>query len=149
MSHIRYDLRRNLGFVADPQRFNGVSSRNLFYLQRISDFSSMLVAITRAQALLIVIGDPVILSLDPLWRRFLNYVHLNGGWRGKAIDWDPHEDVANADYAEQRQSGAQKAIEELIGLTVSRMSGSNDGYNVHPYDGYDAHMDVTWRSDDI
>ncbi|KAF7971347.1 hypothetical protein HWV62_21363 [Athelia sp. TMB] len=66
---IEYDLKHTLGFVANPRRFN--------------------VAVTRAQAMLIVIGDPSVLSLDPLWRSFLNYVHLNGGWRGKFITWDP------------------------------------------------------------
>lgn len=39
--------------------------------------------------MLIVIGDPSVLSLDPLWRSFLNYVHIKGGWRGKRITWDP------------------------------------------------------------
>ncbi|EGO29184.1 hypothetical protein SERLADRAFT_456584, partial [Serpula lacrymans var. lacrymans S7.9] len=66
---IEYDLKHTLGFVASPRRFN--------------------VAVTRAQALLIVIGDPSVLSLDPLWRSFLNYVHNNGGWKGPSITWDP------------------------------------------------------------
>ncbi|KAF9057242.1 P-loop containing nucleoside triphosphate hydrolase protein [Panaeolus papilionaceus] len=73
---IEYDLRHTLGFVASPRRFN--------------------VAITRAQALLIVIGDPQVLSLDPLWRAFLNYIHLNGGWTGPDISWDPREIVNEA-----------------------------------------------------
>ena len=46
---------------------------------------------TRAQALLIVIGDPDVLGLDPLWRAFLNYIHSNGTWKGLAIPWDPME----------------------------------------------------------
>ncbi|KAG1841812.1 P-loop containing nucleoside triphosphate hydrolase protein [Suillus subalutaceus] len=44
---IEFDLKYTLGFVAKPRRFN--------------------VAVTRAQALLIVVGDPNVLSLDPLW----------------------------------------------------------------------------------
>ncbi|TDL24433.1 P-loop containing nucleoside triphosphate hydrolase protein, partial [Rickenella mellea] len=70
---IDYDLKHDLGFVADPRRFN--------------------VTITRAQALLIVIGNPLSLSLDPLWRAFLNKVYHGGGWTGKHIDWDPNEPV--------------------------------------------------------
>lgn len=50
-------------------------------------------AVTRAQALLIVVGDPNVLSLDPLWRSFLNYVHISGGWRGDPPDWDTREPV--------------------------------------------------------
>lgn len=47
------------------------------------------VTVTRAQALLVIVGNPHVLGLDPLWRSFLNYVHLNGGWVGPDIPWDP------------------------------------------------------------
>lgn len=51
------------------------------------------VAVTRAKALLIIVGDPLVLGLDPLWRAYLNTVHAGGGWRGRAIPWDPLEPV--------------------------------------------------------
>ena len=47
------------------------------------------VAVTRAKALLIIVGDPLVLGLDPLWRAYLNSVHAGGGWRGRQIPWDP------------------------------------------------------------
>lgn len=47
--HLEHDERFALGFLGNEKRFN--------------------VAVTRAQAGLIVVGDPDILSLDPLWRR--------------------------------------------------------------------------------
>lgn len=47
------------------------------------------VAVTRAKALLIIVGDPLVLGLDPLWRAYLNSVHAGGGWRGRKIPWDP------------------------------------------------------------
>jgi len=72
-SNSEADKRRSLGFLQNRQRMN--------------------VAITRAQALLIVIGDPEVLGKDELWRTFLNYVHICGGWRGKALTWKPQEDV--------------------------------------------------------
>ncbi|KAJ7598461.1 P-loop containing nucleoside triphosphate hydrolase protein [Mycena floridula] len=65
---VEYDLKHTLGFVASPRRFN--------------------VAVTRAQALLVIVGDPSVLSLDPLWRSFLNYIHVNGGWKGPGPTWD-------------------------------------------------------------
>lgn len=34
----------------------------------------------------------MILGLDPLWRKFLNYVYRNGGWKGLEPDWDPNQD---------------------------------------------------------
>ena len=51
------------------------------------------VAVTRAKALLIIVGDPLVLGLDPLWRDYLNTVHAGGGWRGRPIPWDPNEPV--------------------------------------------------------
>ena len=64
-----HDTRHHLGFVTQPKRFN--------------------VSITRAQALLIVIGDPTVLGFDPLWRGFMNFVHIKGGWTGMPIPWNP------------------------------------------------------------
>ena len=63
---------------------------------------------TRAQALLIVVGDPGVLGIDPLWRSFINVVHENGGWRGPPIPWDPKEPVReDGGYdAEARDRGA-------------------------------------------
>jgi len=56
------------------------------------------VAITRAQALLIVIGDPDVLGKDELWRTFLNYVSLRGGSAGKALSWNAREEVPVPGY---------------------------------------------------
>ena len=44
-------------------------------------------AITRAQSLLIMIGDPEVLGKNPLWRTFLNYIRLCGGATGKQPTW--------------------------------------------------------------
>jgi hypothetical protein len=47
------------------------------------------VAITRAQALLVIVGDPTVLGLDLLWRRFLYSIYQSGGWKGAPFPWDP------------------------------------------------------------
>ena len=52
-----------------------------------------LVAITRAEALLIVVGDPEVLGKDELWRTFLNYIKSRGGWKGKEQSWNAEEEV--------------------------------------------------------
>lgn len=106
---LQYDQRFTLGFVANPRRFNG---QFLMMLMR-DEYSSRLptVAVTRAKALLIVIGNASVLSTDPLWRRFLNYVSLNDGWRGEPITWDPAVPVQDdAEYAnELREQGTADA----------------------------------------
>ena len=79
-------------------------------------------AITRAQALLIIVGDPNVLSLDPLWRSFLNYVYLNEGWKGPDISWDASEPVdENGRYDRRIRQAASIDMAEF----TKRMEGLN------------------------
>ena len=99
-------------------------------------------AITRAQALLIVIGNPIVLSLDPLWRSFLNFIHSRGGWRGKKIDWDPTDDVggnlAGSTFEERRRTQAeqemQDTIQRLKALIVQRHADSDVEFDLEDDD---------------
>ncbi|EKM56518.1 uncharacterized protein PHACADRAFT_160043 [Phanerochaete carnosa HHB-10118-sp] len=92
--YIPYDMKHTLGFVADPKRFN--------------------VAITRARSLLVVVGNPRTLSMDPMWREWLNFVHQKGGWRGKEPDWDTAEPVLDGGYGERIRTEAEARAEEMI-----------------------------------
>lgn len=56
------DVLYNLGFIFCPRRLN--------------------VAITRAQALLVIIGNPNVLASDPHWRSVLNYCVERGAYCG-------------------------------------------------------------------
>lgn len=61
---LSHDQKYNLGFVANEKRFN--------------------VAITRAKALLIVIGNPIVLAADRRnWLPFLRLCKASGGWIGE------------------------------------------------------------------
>ncbi|KAL1516540.1 hypothetical protein ABEB36_000447 [Hypothenemus hampei] len=51
--YLSYDLRHSLGFVANPKRLN--------------------VAISRPKCLLIIIGNPALLSQDTYWRTVIDY----------------------------------------------------------------------------
>ena len=77
---IDFDIRHSLGFVAHPKRLNGkgIWSEPSPFLTYHCDT----VAITRARSLLIIIGDPKVLSLDQVWNEFLHYVRKMRGWRG-------------------------------------------------------------------
>ncbi|XP_064616004.1 LOW QUALITY PROTEIN: RNA helicase Mov10l1-like [Liolophura sinensis] len=68
---LRFDVRHNLGFLSNPKRFN--------------------VSITRAQALLIVIGNPFVLSQDPYWEPLIGYSVESGAYTG----CDPPDDHNN------------------------------------------------------
>ncbi|KAJ7034547.1 P-loop containing nucleoside triphosphate hydrolase protein [Mycena alexandri] len=123
---VEYDLRHTLGFVANPRRFN--------------------VAVTRAQALLIVVGDPDVLALDPLWRAFLNYIYNNGGWTGRDIGWDPRAAVDEAggydrgvrDAAQADMNAFTRRMEEMT-IAAAGEDGEGEG------DGDDANVDRPWR----
>jgi len=67
-------------------------------------------------ALLIVIGNPEVLSLDPMWRSFLNYVRRNNGCIGAEIPWDYNEEVdVGGDYAERYRNAR---IDDMNALTI-------------------------------
>uniref|UniRef100_A0A1B6HGZ4 Uncharacterized protein n=1 Tax=Homalodisca liturata TaxID=320908 RepID=A0A1B6HGZ4_9HEMI len=59
---IQKDLRHTIGFVASPRRLN--------------------VAVTRARALLVVIGNPHLLARDHYWRTVLTYCVRNQAYTG-------------------------------------------------------------------
>ncbi|EDO34496.1 predicted protein [Nematostella vectensis] len=73
---LKMDAQFKLGFLNNRKRFN--------------------VAITRAQALLIVVGNPHVLCKDSHWGRFIHYCVKNKGYRGcdfKPADSDEGEDL--------------------------------------------------------
>jgi helicase MOV-10 len=100
------------------------------------------VAVTRAKALLIIVGDPSVLSLDPLWRSFMNYVHVNGGWRGPPPCWDtkaPVEENKAYDrrFRELGLDDMNEFTQRVQAMTLSE--AAEDGG-----DG-DANVDRPWR----
>lgn len=59
---VDFDSHHNVGFLSNPKRFN--------------------VAITRAQALLVIVGNPVVLCYDPFWCAMLQYAVVTGSYTG-------------------------------------------------------------------
>ncbi|KAG8895100.1 hypothetical protein FRB99_000766 [Tulasnella sp. 403] len=70
---VSHDLKYMLGFLINPRRLN--------------------VALTRAKALMIIVGNPHILGIDPLWKKFLTFVYRQGGFKGLGPNWNT-EDAA-------------------------------------------------------
>ncbi|XP_071960660.1 RNA helicase Mov10l1-like [Antedon mediterranea] len=60
--YIGFDLRHKLGFLSNPKRFN--------------------VSVTRAQALLVIVGNPHVLAKDPKWLAMLTYCIKNDAYVG-------------------------------------------------------------------
>ncbi|XP_016159557.1 PREDICTED: putative helicase MOV-10 [Ficedula albicollis] len=82
-TYLQLDQTFRLGFLKNPKRFN--------------------VAITRAKALLIVVGNPTVLSKDQHWHRFLRYCQQQGGYTGY-----PFEDGSTA---EDRITGELRSLQ--------------------------------------
>ncbi|KIO33700.1 hypothetical protein M407DRAFT_229531 [Tulasnella calospora MUT 4182] len=151
IEYVEFDLRHTLGFVANERRFN--------------------VAMTRAQALLIVIGDPDVLGLDPLWRCFLNYIHNSGGWKGRRIGWDPKQPVdrspprtgprskgktlesaTTGGYDEAVRRQAETEMEELIartkGIIINSRPLDEEQEEDEDVRGMEAAAEHPWREDE-
>ncbi|KAG9044287.1 hypothetical protein FS837_008417 [Tulasnella sp. UAMH 9824] len=108
VSNVAHDLKHVLGFLVNPRRMN--------------------VALTRAKALLVVVGNPNILGLDPLWRKFLNYVHRNGGWKGLQPNWDPTSDSPDepTQAGSTASNGGLTEMESLAERLMRRVSIAAD-----------------------
>jgi helicase MOV-10 len=91
-----HDAKYNLGFVAHPKRFN--------------------VAMTRAKALMIVVGCPSVLDLDrDNWLPLLMYCHEQNAWAGD--EWEPSsaqegDGEAGDEIAVMRNESAHKLNQE-------------------------------------
>ncbi|KIO28302.1 hypothetical protein M407DRAFT_22509 [Tulasnella calospora MUT 4182] len=130
LNFVEFDLRHTLGFVSNPRRFN--------------------VAMTRAKAVLIVVGDPDVLGLDPVWRQFLNHVHARGGWKGMRIPWDPQEEVpADASGRNPLQydpSLHRTAEQDLRDLVVRTSALGLDALD--EVEALEADADLHWHEDE-
>ncbi|CAJ1085150.1 putative helicase mov-10-B.1 isoform X1 [Xyrichtys novacula] len=103
--YVEIDQKFNLGFVKNEKRFN--------------------VAVTRAKALLIVVGNPRVLNTDPTWARFIQYCQDEGGYTG-FVPSEEEEDVVTRLAALYIEIEAQVVTAESV---VQR------------------HLDPEWRSD--
>lgn len=105
--YLSVDEDFKLGFLKNPKRFN--------------------VAITRAKALLIIVGNPAVLSKDPHWNTFLRYCIAKGGYTG-------------CPYAEE-STEEDSLVEELSSLRLSTQSAGNQLGESH----IQQQMEPAWR----
>ena len=79
------------------------------------------VTVTCAKALLIIVGDPLVLGLDPLWSAYCNIVHMEGGWRGQPIPWDPENLDGGYDVDLHMCALGTMHSHSLMGLTLMQV----------------------------
>ncbi|KAL3728154.1 hypothetical protein ACJRO7_032845 [Eucalyptus globulus] len=72
LKHTEFDRAHCLGFLSNPRRFN--------------------VAVTRARSLLVIIGNPHIVSKDPYWEKLLQYCVDNNSYQGCPLPEGPDDE---------------------------------------------------------
>jgi len=88
----KHDAKFHLGFLQNPKRFN--------------------VAITRAKALLIVVGNPNVLQYDENWNAFIQFCKLNQCIKGVPFELMPL-DEALSDLEDVNSSEAENVSAEV------------------------------------
>lgn len=111
---LEQDRHFNLGFVSNPKRFN--------------------VAVTRAKALLIVVGNPHVLNSDRHWRRLLHFCIERSGYTGCAPpegDDGPGDDGPGADApTEDPSEGDAPAPEAADDLNMASLEVAFDELDI-------------------
>uniref|UniRef100_A0A8C5DKF1 RNA helicase n=1 Tax=Gouania willdenowi TaxID=441366 RepID=A0A8C5DKF1_GOUWI len=87
--YLQMDQKFHLGFVKNEKRFN--------------------VAVTRAKALLIVVGNPRVLKSDSTWARFIQYCRDEGGYIG--IEMEEEHLLFCSSFPPVEESGVQQNVE--------------------------------------
>ena len=113
--YVEVDTRHSLGFVSNPKRFN--------------------VAVTRAKALLIVIGHPQLLATDPNWRELMKYCRDNGGCTGV-----PPPSLDDGALAEHEDGAAAEQVDSLalLNTALSRLEIDDEASQVAEFCSYSA-----------
>ncbi|CAG0892494.1 unnamed protein product [Cyprideis torosa] len=94
---LKVDRRFNLGFLRNPKRFN--------------------VAITRARALMIVVGCPQILATDPNWHALVSFAYTRGCYEG--CELPPEVLEANAPNAPSEPRGLEEVVTGLRKMSIN------------------------------
>ncbi len=124
LEYLESDEKYNIGFLSNPKRFN--------------------VAITRAKALVIVIGNPQVLASDPCWGKLLWYCVDNSGYTGNASLPPREGDAANATAAART---GDVDMDELADLAHRLNLNDNDITNIQSELFHDI-TDHEWRREE-
>ncbi|KAG8096036.1 hypothetical protein GUJ93_ZPchr0013g37662 [Zizania palustris] len=116
IKHNEFDKFFNLGFLSNYRRFN--------------------VAITRAKSLLIIVGNPHIITKDRHWDRLLRYCADNGSYQGCPLP--PPEETRVSGFRDSHSQDEPAGW----GYNQEEDESANCNYNQDPSDRGFRHADV-------
>jgi len=88
------------------------------------------VAVTRAKALLIVVGNPVLLESDHNWCYLLRHIYTNGGYTGCKYVHDVNKPLPLAeDHGDRDRSQILNNFQKLLDKSKQILSDLNEAEN--------------------
>ncbi|OVA05425.1 putative RNA helicase SDE3 [Macleaya cordata] len=88
VKHNEFDRVHYLGFLSNPRRFN--------------------VAVTRARSLLVIVGNPHIISKDPYWDKLLRYCSDKNSYQGCPLPLPENKDTVEDHVQEDKWDGKEE-----------------------------------------
>jgi hypothetical protein len=102
--HVAFDAKHALGFLCNPKRFN--------------------VAITRARALLVVVGNPGVLCRDAHWGALLRHAVRHGAYKGCALP--PGFDPAGGGDGGDADAGPEALLRRVAAEEAARAAAADE-----------------------
>ncbi|KAL7547350.1 hypothetical protein ACHAWF_010666 [Thalassiosira exigua] len=118
VDYISFDEKHKLGFLSNQKRFN--------------------VAITRAQSLLIMVGNPFTLENDPNWKSMIDHAVAGGGYTG--VDYEKD------DVRQSSRSAFEDTIVGFHNINLNETKGDDDDFVVISH--VTAQEGPAWRSEE-
>ncbi|CAI5959109.1 unnamed protein product [Closterium sp. NIES-64] len=118
--YVEFDYKHNLGFLANPKRFN--------------------VAVTRAKQLLIIVGNPNLLAQDRCWGALLQYCLRNKAYTGCPLP----ASIPPPDSRLGRNLGDPLSLQEDDDADSAR-AGAESARALGGFSAATAHEDLEWR----
>ena len=134
LSFEQFDVRYRLGFVNHPKRLN--------------------VALTRAKAALVVVGNASLLSTDPNWAQYIEFLYLRGAVRGP---YQPQSQGSGLKAVAAEMAGEGVAAPELqqlfrqMGLHTAEekeQTGGEEQFEEEDEAQVPASEELPWKRDD-
>jgi len=121
--HISHDIKHQLGFLTNPKRMN--------------------VSLTRAQSLLILVGNPNMLCLDKHWKKMLEYCLDNGGYTGLEFHMPEEQMEEEGAVVENGEGGGDGLAVQLGQMTIKETTHVEEFSavqgQIHPQSRYAEH----------